>query len=118
MFDLRNFNHSNVRATKMIPVGSYQSVVTNVQWRDDYRAETVFEISYELTSADGKKYQHSEIFENKTGNHRTREFFEYLVENGIYRIEDFEGHQEELEIRKDMKRGKTFSSICERKFLS
>ena len=118
MFDLRNFNPSNIRATKMIPVGTYQSVVTKVQWRDDYRENTVFEIFYDLTAADGKSYKHSEIFENKGGNRRTREFVSYLLDNGIYHIEEFEGHQEEIEVRKDMKRGKTFSSICERKFLS
>lgn len=118
MFDLRSFDRTNIRATKMIPVGTYQSVVTKVQWRDDYREDTVFEVFYDLTSEDGKLYKHRELFENKGSNRRTREFVSYLLDNGIYHVEDFKGHHEEIEIRKDMKHGRTFSSICERKFLS
>lgn len=116
MFDLRTLSQGSF-VQKLIPAGIYQSVVTKVQWREDYVKDTVFEVFYDLTSKDGKCYTHSELFENTKKNKRTREFIEYLEDHEIFYAEDFVGCREELDIRKAMKRGKTYSSICDRVFL-
>ena len=103
---------------KTIPTGEYTSTVDKVVWNDEYKANQVFDIHYTLEDKDGKKYAHWERFFNKRGNTRTQAFLDYLDDNNIEEIEDFEGCVERVTVKKDVGKYKTLPSIDDRVLIS
>ena len=108
---------SYAKAKKQILPGTYNSVVTNVDWANQYGEQEAFEITYNV-SCDGKIHQYREIFMNNDKNKRTIEFFDYLEENGIEDPIDFIGHTETLTFNDvEAYNGNTYINIVKREFI-
>lgn len=101
---------------KLLPIGDFDGLVTNVDWAEEYRKNSMVRISYQLTDATGKQYSYSELFRISPPTDRTREFSSYLEENGITDWTDFTGCHEKLTIKRDTKG--QFRTIDEREFIS
>jgi hypothetical protein len=103
-----------------VKVGVYESTVISVHWAEDYADETAFEIEYDLTSADGKKFTYSEIFytlKKSPRNKRSKDFRKYLENNGLSDPEELHGCKEKLTFKKNVHRNRTYIEIVEREFL-
>ena len=100
----------------LLPIGVYDSIVTDVCWAEEYRKHSTIRISYELTDKTGKQFPHSELFRISHPTDRTKEFSDYLEENGIIDWTDFVGCHEKLSIKRDVKG--SFRTIDEREFIS
>ncbi|MBQ9747018.1 MAG: hypothetical protein IJW21_09395 [Clostridia bacterium] len=117
------YNFSAQKAVTKKPtvkVGIYESKVTSVHWAEDYADETAFEVEYTLTSSNGKKFHHSELFytlEKSPSNERTINFYAYLSQNGLTDLSEFEGCYEKLTFKKNVHKNRTFVEIVEREFL-
>lgn len=93
------------KSTRLSP-GTYHSTVTYIGYADDYVSETAIEVKYDLIAADGSVFPYKEIFYNTDRVPRSRFFFKYLEANGISldALEEFEGFQETLVIKKSTRR--------------
>ena len=101
---------------QLLPDGVYDSVVVDVKWADGYEAEEAYEVTYELTSKEGKVYRHREIFKNDVKNKRTAAFEDYLADNGIEDLLDFKGKCEKLTIQRVKVGSREFANIVDREF--
>ena len=115
MLDLSARNRGNA-SKQLIPDGVYNSTVVDVKWAEGYDTKEAYEITYELTSMDGKVYRHREIFKTDERNKRTAAFEDYLADNGISNLSDFNGKHEELTIKRVKVGSREFANIVDREF--
>ena len=104
---------------KKLGVGEYISVVRDIRFRDDFKGNDAFIVSYELEDAKGIHYPFYETFYNKVSNERTRSFFEYLQSNGISldECDKFVGCRERITLKKHLKNNVAFLTIVDREFI-
>ena len=107
---------SGYRKAKLIP-GDYTSIVESVDWAEGYVKGKAIKISYHLTSKSGSEFEFSEIFWVH-GSSRSNDFDKYLKKNGIEDIADFVGCEENLTLMNDIRNGKTYLNIVDRKFIA
>ena len=117
MLDLSKRNRGNA-GKQLIPDGVYDSVVIDVKWADGYVAEEAYEVTYELTSENGKAYRHREIFKTDERNKRTAAFEDYLADNGITNLSDFNGKHEKLTLQHVKVGSREFANIVDREFVN
>ena len=116
MLDLSSRNRGQA-GKQLIPDGVYNSIVIDVRWADGYNPKEAYEITYELTSEDGKVYRHHEIFKTDEKNKRTAAFENYLADNGIADLADFKGKREKLTIKRVEIGTREYANIVEREFI-
>lgn len=116
MLDLSKKNRGTTEK-QLLPDGVYDSVVIDVQWADGYESEEAYEITYRVTSEDGKVYQHREIFKTDERNKRTAAFEDYLADNGIIDLSDFIGKREKLTVKRVKVGTREFANIVDREFI-
>ena len=116
MLDLSKRNRGTA-GKQILPDGVYDSVVVDVKWADGYDPEEAYEITYRVTSEDGKVYQHREIFKTDEKNRRTAAFEDYLADNGVDNLSDFNGKREKLTIKRVKVGAREFANIVDREFL-
>lgn len=99
--------------------GSHPSKVVKVSDADGYAKGEAFWLWYELEN-DGKMVEYSEFFLNDTANDRTGELDEYLKEHGVIinSPEELIGLQEVLTLEKQVRNGKSYLNVANRKFVS
>ena len=117
MLDLSSRNRGKA-GKQLIPDGVYDSVVVDVKWADNYEAEEAYEVTYELTSEDGHVYRHREIFKTDEKNKRTAAFEEYIFNNGIADLADFNGKREKLTVQRVKVGSREFANIVGREFVN
>lgn len=71
-----------------IPVGQYSSVVTAIEYDENYADQEALKVYYKLTTDDGASFDYTEVFYNDVANQRTSQFFDYLSTAGIQERED------------------------------
>ena len=117
MLDLSCRNRGKA-GKQLIPDGIYDSVVTDLRWADGYEPQEAYEITYELTSADGRVYRHREIFKTDERNKRTATFEDYLADNGIANLSEFNGKHEKLTIKRVKIGTREYANIVEREIIN
>ena len=106
--------------SKLVPQGTHIAEVLSVEWCDSdrYGFEGAYEVIYQITTEDGRVFRHREVFKTTLNNKRTRDFENYLADNGIENLDDFVGKREKLTFQHKIVDGYTFSNIVKREFLS
>ena len=118
MFDITSIlKDSAKRKNEGLPLGKYDCRVDKVVWAPGFKPGSAFKISYTLYNAAGDRFDHNELFYNSETD-RTLEFFEYLYNNGIRDVFDFEGCRETVEIGYTVSGRKRFTGIISRHFVS
>lgn len=116
MLDLSSRNRGKA-GKQLLPDGVYESVVVEVKWADGYEPKEAYEITYSLTSEDGKTYRHRELFKTDERNRRTAAFEDYLADNGVTNLSDFNGKREKLTIKRVKVGMREFANIADREFI-
>lgn len=95
-----------------IPTGQFDSKVIKVANGKNYREGEAILLTYEL-SRNGKTYEKTETFVNTDANPRSKQFFDYLRDNGVTidTYEDFLGICEKLTLEKEVINGYTYTNI-------
>ncbi len=108
------------KGSSHLQVGTYSSVVVDIDFHPDYCAEEALLVKYQLTSDNGRSYDYQEVFLNKESNQRTQCFFDYLIDNGIplERFTDFKGCKEKITIKKTSRGSRPMLTIDKREFIS
>ena len=115
--DLHALSKAKTEKRETIPHGSFISVCKDIQNPIGIKLGKALDFYYDLISANGDKYELRERYYIGTAiNSRTREFFDYLVKNGIKNFEDFIGVAENVLVGYDISGGRKFKSIIEREF--
>lgn len=116
-FDFNNKEKSSgYKRVKLVP-GDYTSIVKSVDWAEGYVEGKAIKLSYHLTSKSGSVFEFSEIFWVH-GSSRSDNFDKYLKSNGISNVDDFVGCEEKLTLMNDIRNGKTYLNIVNRKFIA
>ena len=118
MTSIKKFSNTSKKTNKSTTIapGTYNSTVVGVDFDDRYR-DGAYVIKYEVDIG-GKKAHHSEIFVDNPRFTRTRDFYNYLEDNGIDDIEEFKGCCEEIRIKWNFTNsGQRKLTIDSRKFL-
>ncbi len=100
--------------------GTYEAIVTACGYDDSYAGDGAFSVTYELTSGNGKKIKHSEVFFDNDYNDRTWAFKEHLYNLGITveNLDDFVGCKERIIVKKIVRNNRALPGIVEREFIS
>ena len=101
---------------KLLPIGDYDSIVTDAGEAKDYKKDSAIRIHYLLTNSAGEQFTYSEVFFLKPLTDRTVAFDKYLEKNGVANLGAFIGCHEKVVIRRDTKG--PFRTIDEREFIS
>lgn len=114
-----SFEKKKGNSSKKLKPGTYISVVLDIKYDDKCVDGTAIKIWYEIENEKGEKYKHSEIFHTGYYNSRTRQFYDYLEENGIdtESIDAFIGCHEKVVIKWNPTYKGTFPAIVEREFI-
>lgn len=101
------------------PVGRYTAESKEIAYAEEYADGEAFRVNYTLIDEDGQKFDYTELFHYTDKNERTRQYFEYLEENGVdYRedgLPEVVGLREEVVLKKRV--GYSRPVIVERTFV-
>ena len=103
---------------KLAP-GSYESKLIRVKPAKGWVPGTAYELIFKIKVEEEKFLEKPTVFQNSTDNKRTREFIEYLEDNGVV-IKDFEellGLCEILDFAYEDVNGKKFLNVYHRNFV-
>lgn len=95
-----------------IPTGQFDSKIIKVANGKNYKEGEAILLTYEL-SRNGKTYEKTETFVNTDANPISKQFFDYLRDNGVTidTYEDFLGICEKLTLEKEVINGYTYTNI-------
>ena len=104
--------------TPKVKPGYYVCRCNSVKINDDY-ADLTYDLKYTLLNKVGTEISFSELFVDVRWNTRTRDFKEYLADNGMHDIQDVEGQYEMVRIAWNFSsKGKRLPSIIAREFIT
>ena len=101
----------NQKKKSSVPAGDFDSKIVKVANGKNYKEGEAILLTYEL-SRNGKTYEKTETFVNTDANPRSKQFFDYLRDNGVTidTYEDFLGICEKLTLEKEVINGYTYTN--------